>query len=123
MTSDALQKMRERCSKATEGPWLTVPTPKDADGWATCSVVAAVARGQNIYAQPSGGISPQNNLAFIAAARQDLPQLLDLVASQAAEIARLRGELAKLREPRKLPPCGMPSHYHDCDCGGGGGDR
>lgn len=74
-----LKKIEERCERANKGPWFTKPTPKDKDGWPTCSVIALVERGQGIYCQPNGGIYPANNQEFIAHSVTDLPALVDWI--------------------------------------------
>lgn len=82
---------RERA--ATEGPWSLTQSPKDAEGWPTCQLVAAVAPRQAVYASPKGGIAVESNRQFIAASRADIPFLLALIRDLERENASLR-ELA-----------------------------
>lgn len=85
-----LDAAEKRCEAATSGPWFTESTPKDEDGWPTCSMVAGVSRGQLVYACPPGGSFPANDQRFIAEARTDLPRALSLLREleQAVETYR-----------------------------------
>lgn len=106
-----LDAAEKRCEAATSGPWFTESTPKDEDGWPTCSMVAGVSRGQLVYACPPGGSFPANDQRFIANARTDLPRALSLlrrlsvaftiyeqVPSDRAFIAEVMSIVAELRK-------------------------
>jgi hypothetical protein len=83
---DALEK---RCNDATEGPWSTEKPSKDENGWPQGIIVAAVARGQAVYANPPGGSFPESDRRFIALARTAFPALVKM----AREVERVRDQL------------------------------
>ena len=80
------KEIQERCERATEGPW-TENKPDKVDGWQPGYCIVANMGGK-VYANPSGGCSPSNDIRFIAHARQDIPALLELVATLQARLAR-----------------------------------
>jgi hypothetical protein len=98
MTDIDITAIRRRADAATSGPWIGT-TPHDgrtkwADDFEDPMVVTAdsspgnyCAIAQEICNGPTDG---QADAEFIAAARTDVPALLDLVAEQATEIERLR---------------------------------
>lgn len=81
-----LREIEERCGAATAGPWTTEKPKQNCGDWPSGVVIAAVARGQCVYADPPGGSYPEADRQYIAHARTDLPTL-------AAEVRRLRGAL------------------------------
>jgi hypothetical protein len=74
LTNDELAAIRARVEAATPGPWRTHIYPMGES---------------TIYGVGTCGAGPED-LAFIAAARTDVPDLL-------AEVERLRAELAAVR--------------------------
>jgi hypothetical protein len=91
ITDEKLTEIEQRAAKATPGPWTTAKPPADIDGWPTGSTIACVARGQCVYAYPPGGIFPENDRRFIAAAREDVPALC-------RQLREMREKLRELRE-------------------------
>jgi hypothetical protein len=90
LTPEQVRAIRERAEKATPGPWTADKPPRDNDGWSLAVIIAAVARGQGIYAIPPGGSYPAADQNFIAAARTDVPALC-------ATVEALRGLLGEAR--------------------------
>jgi hypothetical protein len=92
VAAEQLEEWRALADAATPGPWTTQkPGMDSATGFAGGVIVAAVARGQGIYANPPGGSYPENDRRFIAAARTAVP-------AQAAVIRRLRDLLRELAD-------------------------
>lgn len=90
VTAEQLEEWKMLADAATPGPWTTEKPGMDAaTGFASGVIVAAVARGRGIYANPPGGSYPANDRRFIAAARMAVPAL-------AAEVERLRDLLREL---------------------------
>lgn len=83
-----LEEVEERVSKATRGPWKSVPARSDDE-------ITGIYFGGLSYVVATsnyGGRDQQNiNAEFISAARQDVPALLALVKWQEKEIERLEG--------------------------------
>jgi hypothetical protein len=106
--SDRLQEIRERAEKATKGPWSCW------DGWGPIGKgylegFMAMARigpkgGNPLSVIHASGETQQDIYAkrpdaeFIAASREDIPYLLQLVTEQQREIDRLKVEAAKRAE-------------------------
>lgn len=85
-----IEAVRELCAKATPGPWGTVGHG-GVDNW------PGGPEGEpddliEFYPNADDPGNAENNAALIAAARDIVPQLLDKVESQEAEIERLRGD-------------------------------
>ena len=115
--SDRLQEIRERAEKATPGPWACW------DGWGPIS--GGYLEGLMAMARigPSGGRSQEvlsasdetqrdiyakrEDAEFIAASREDIPYLLQLVTEQQREIDRVRRTLSTLVG-------GMCEHKESC---------
>jgi hypothetical protein len=95
-----IDAIRRREQQATTGPWLEEPTPPGPDGWASCTAIAAVPGGSRIYAVPQGGSYPFNDKRFIAAAREDVPWLLDLIT----ELAMVADVAEKIVEHEFMRP-------------------
>jgi hypothetical protein len=77
--SDALKRDLGVCEAATGGPWTIEKPAKDQDGWSHGVIVAAVARGQGVYANPPGGSFPYSDQKFIARSRARWPAALLVV--------------------------------------------
>ena len=91
VTDEQISEWLRLADAATEGPWTTERPGTDAlTGFTAGIIVAAVARGQGVYADPPRGSYPENDRAFIAASRTAVPALISKVKEQAAEIERLR---------------------------------
>lgn len=106
MSDEELQEIRARCAAATRGPWLWRSSIKHPEEWTTPSGRFDVEEGAVAWSviggypeDPSDGwtilhgeagngtiIPNENDLAFVAHAREDVPALL-------AEVERLRTEL------------------------------
>ena len=113
ISDERLAEMQARCDAATPGPWFTEETPRSQNGWPTCSVVAATYRKQNVYVA-FGGVAPEANRRFIAAARTDVPDLIAEVRRQEAALA----EIAALHQPAKLEFDSFIEVCLTCCCGG-----
>ncbi|KKM14693.1 hypothetical protein LCGC14_1703600 [marine sediment metagenome] len=82
LSDEKLAKWAALCEAATPGPWSVEP-----DG--ECPVlVAAVAPGARVFADPPGGSYPYNDRLLIAEQRTAMPALL-------AEVERLKRSLAE----------------------------
>lgn len=103
-----LAAIRARTDAATEGPWSADPTGT------VCAKADLLPDGKGGEILPLSGPmevaecyrdeSPgerAKNAEFIAHSRADVPALLDLVEVQAAELERLRGEVADAAESRR----------------------
>ena len=87
---DLLDRADQRAKAATQGPWREVYAyRKDTPG----TLVAATFAGHQVHTDAEGGTSPSNDLAFIAAARTDVPALVAAlrIGIEALELARDRG--------------------------------
>jgi hypothetical protein len=96
-------EIRERCDKATAGPWKVVEGKS----------FGVQSENKNIACC----FRPENE-QFIAHSRKDIPYLLTELARLRAENARLR---AKLDDPRTVTlPCAVGTTVYvvvtDCDC-------
>ncbi len=83
MTKKRLAEIQARCEAATEGPWEECKEAGADIVGNKDTIILEICRGVKTEA-----ILRDNNLQFIAHARQDLPDCLD-------EIKRLRGELRR----------------------------
>lgn len=90
MTDEQLQKIRARCEAAATGPWVfdgmhpEIQTPySDRGFWLICS---------------EGGDALSSDFEFIAAARTDIPTLLDEVDRLKARVAELENTAQIARE-------------------------
>lgn len=91
MKQEQLNAIKERTEKATQGPWIVAPEECGSEGQGVyesegfgciCEVGDPYPRGNN---------RPQENMDFIANAREDVPTLV-------AEVERLRKALEKVME-------------------------
>ena len=80
LSDERLAEIRERCDKATQGPWAV--DEESGDVWVP-SIWRSVAIIEDLDLPL---VNPAADRAFIAAARQDVPALLD-------EVERLRSWL------------------------------
>ncbi len=111
INAEALAAIRERCDKATPGPWYAteavewqphkgpwydvgagITTDPENTSYAGCDVVEG---GHQDEQGGAVGVLKNADAAFIAAARTDVPDLL-------AEVERLR-EAQRWRDPRTEP--------------------
>lgn len=97
MTAERLKEITERVTNATPGPW-TLTKPEYKDGWPQGIVIGGVVGKTTIYG-PLGGSTPYGDAKFMAAARQDVPELLAHI--QALEEANAR--FVKLVPTGKFP--------------------
>lgn len=90
MTPEELNTIRERCEKATPGPWTTDrPTkPSDPDEFSKWVAICGLGGRTGVFADPPGGQSPWNDAQFIAHAREDIPALLDYIKELEARISK-----------------------------------
>jgi len=83
MTPGEIQEIRERVDKATAGPWTY-----KYRGWGAMAILGADGFGM-------AGADIQNtkesDFELMAAARTDIPKLLDHIEEQQREIERLNG--------------------------------
>jgi hypothetical protein len=89
--SDRLQEIRERAEALAVGPWEVHVTPNPY--WRSICVPNAALPGLVI-----GEVKP-DVAEFIAAAREDIPWLLQLVTEQQNEISWLRTWIFRLHDP------------------------
>lgn len=88
ITPERLARIKARGSEIPEGPWKSIPWhiaegPSEvrvSEGWLLCSV------------------SSDDIAAFIAAARQDIPDLVAALEAAQAENAKQRADMAKIYE-------------------------
>lgn len=81
-----LQEIRERCEKATPGPWHVLVGDLDGDEY--CDGISTEREGHDDIVKTDSGVYPPSlaDASFIASAREDVPFLL-------AEVERLEKEL------------------------------
>ncbi|MDF1510703.1 hypothetical protein PZE06_21440 [Robertmurraya sp. DFI.2.37] len=96
MTNEDLQAIKERAEKATAGPRVLAPELCGPEGQGVyepdsfgciCEVGDPYPRGNN---------RPQENMEFIANAREDVPKLV-------AEVERLRNIIEILEQKSRIP--------------------
>lgn len=85
-----IDAIKARCEAATPGPW------KIKENCAGSFVVHGEKESESYFAWMCSRTEPPADFEFIAHARRDIPYLLELVESQAAEIAELREKNAGL---------------------------
>lgn len=97
MTDKELKEIRERCNKATPGPWKWEETEDQKSGreWGDLGEILVTQSGDEVlsangYDYTSVEVS-KNDAAFIAHAREDIPALL-------AEIERLTTKVSILED-------------------------
>jgi hypothetical protein len=95
--SDPLAEIRDREAAATPGPWAWTPGMIEAPGSEIIMWVGNIPGGEDLDAAAQLGACglhaeehAADNLAFLAAARTDVPWLLDQVAALTAENRLLR---------------------------------
>jgi hypothetical protein len=83
-SDEELAEIRQRCDAATPGPWRSMVEGRDhTSGDSFIMVGSGNDRGDDIYVTVGRRPAQAADLDFIAAARADVPRLLD-------EIMRLR---------------------------------
>lgn len=95
MTPEQLAEIKARCEAATEGPW-EIYVPKQSNGWAR--LVPSGDREHDImtcYSCVYPLDMDKNNADFIAHARQDIPALLEYIATLSEEVAKLTARAEK----------------------------
>lgn len=91
MTGERLREIRQRLEKATEGPWGCFDYGSYTGYWnVDCNLpdalpVAMLGKSHSGYGKPG---ESEANARFIAAARQDIPDLLAALAESDALLAR-----------------------------------
>lgn len=96
-TAAELAAMKERCDKATAGPWF-VNDPPWGDGTSVHNRTAdphgateVICIGDDCgYETPPGGFRTLENMELISHSRTDLPRCLALIDAQAEELKELR---------------------------------
>lgn len=92
-TTDRLKAIRARADAATPGPWDYDDSLKNSEIWAENEPVA-----NSAYWPSTGGEDAHDrNGLFIAAAREDIPFLLDALEAPQRENADLEAQLDELR--------------------------
>lgn len=88
-----LNAIRQQADAATEGPWIVMPpeTGPDGQGVYHAESLGPICEVGDPY--PRGDNHPQENMEFIAAARENVPALLDHIALIASEIEGLMDSL------------------------------
>ncbi|KYG89020.1 hypothetical protein A0U40_13415 [[Bacillus] sp. KCTC 13219] len=83
-----IEAIKERVAKATPGPWIIEPEKCGPEGQGVFETdsFGCICEVGDPY--PRGNNRPQENMEFIAHAREDVPALI-------AEVERLKTELAK----------------------------
>lgn len=97
LTDAELKQMRERCDKATPGPWVPFVRPYQA-GWSVSGIATADTADTIISCAPNafgGRPGVESDRDFIAHARADIPRLLDEIDRLAGRVAELEAELAE----------------------------
>jgi hypothetical protein len=96
MTDERLREIEERCNKAIEGPWVSdkdydITIYKGPVKKKSCSIThkGEICKMDDLDCSDFSKSKLNNTAKFIAAARQDIPDLL-------AYIAELQGALKKL---------------------------
>lgn len=99
ITDSELAAMRERCDKATPGPWevVKVKTLMFANNGSGLNI-ATTASNIPVFKTYIKGCDTEADLEFAARVRTDQPRCLDHIEAQDDEIARLKAEL-KLWRP------------------------
>lgn len=90
--SDRLQEIKERCEKATPGPWELVLGHEDPND----ACVHVKGSDNTVCYTQCYDCNHRADMAFIAHAREDIPYLLD-------ENDRLRRELERKNAVREAP--------------------
>lgn len=85
MTNEELKAIRERCRRATDGPWLASGGMMIGANIVTPGEALVPPKSIVLYARSM----EWDDAVFCAHARQDVPALLDEVARLAAENERL----------------------------------
>lgn len=106
MNAERIAAIAERCEKATPGPWLWTPhyalsdvnAKVLSDGMVTGIRNEKVRTGRVCELTDNGGRFSDRvdaDAAFIAEARQDIPDLLSALAQSQARVAELEGAIHK----------------------------
>lgn len=84
LSSDVLEHMHARCSRASPGPWL-VSLESDG-GVGGCNVISVsydddepdlyLWRGEELTAHAAADLAADADFEFVAAAREDIPRLI-----------------------------------------------
>lgn len=107
-----IDAIKARCEAATPGPWRDIERGNSVISHGVVTVAYDGMPQQNICA----GISPKTgNAAIIAHSREDIPYLLGLVDSRAAEIAELRGRLDEETSRRYQAECNYDHWKTTCE--------
>lgn len=97
LSEQELDEIARRVDSASNGPWFSYVVGRDCEAWSNCIEIGCCNElGSFAAIELSGGTTADQD--FIAAARQDLPKLLDEVRAlrarlRALEAADTHGEL------------------------------
>lgn len=90
MDDKRIQQIRERCEAVLRGPWTYVRQK---------SRVYTTGGGVYLCTLSKGAVAVGD---FIAAARQDVPDLLDALEAAQERIAALEAQIKAMREPYNI---------------------
>lgn len=100
MTQDLatlLREVRERCAKATPGPWEYPPWTDTLDRWAVCQTRDG-RDGSTEFLPGLAAVARQRDADFIAHARTDIPALLEAITRLREQRVVSEGKERALRE-------------------------
>jgi hypothetical protein len=104
---DRIEEIKERLSKASDGPWES----NEDDFYITCGrKIIAVAQNVNV---PIKQI--EANQQLIAHAREDIPFLLSRISALEAEVKEYKEKLSKYERKECLFPSDCPRDIEDRD--------
>lgn len=99
LSKSEIDAIRERCEKATNGPWSSrvltygIVSSEGEDFVINSEECEEIARTDDWENDNS-----EQDATFIANARQDIPKLLSHIAQQEAEVERLKRKLALIED-------------------------
>jgi hypothetical protein len=88
----------ELCNKATPGPWEVFPPLCGPEGQTVYQVDSGGPICDVSDPYPRGDNKPQENMMFIAQAREGWPHAIERAIKAEAEVEQLKGEIEQLLE-------------------------